>query len=235
MMNQEQKEKIEKAITGTFMWSFKKGDNIVYNFEIIWEQYNAKAQAVTWSAKSKFNKPIILLLISIIECILDDFVNRVDQHVNDRVPNITSSQITDFKTKKRDKLEHYIAAAKLHNLFDADDAFYDDLDYLRKARNRFHIQNTKHQLDENESSIFTNSNVNKAERVFETVLERMMTKFFRGASLEIQFSEVPLPWSRATPLPVAVEVSGPPWMCPECDEVYPPEVPYCLECGLERF
>jgi hypothetical protein len=233
-MNQEQRAKVEKAITGTFMWSFKKGDNIVYNFEIVWELYNAKNNTVGWSNKSKFNKPIIVNLVSIIECILDDFVNRVGQHVHDRVPNITRSQINDFKTKKWDKLEHYIAAARKHNLFDAEIGFYEDLDYLRKARNRVHIQNSKHQLDENEYSIFTNTNVEKVQRVFEQVLERMMTKFFRGDSLQIQFNEVPLPWSVVNAETILEEVDDTPWLCFECNQTYPSEYTFCIECGLPR-
>jgi hypothetical protein len=177
-MNADEYDRVGRAITGTFMWSFKKGDNIVYNFDIIWELYRAR-RAATATHKHKYNKPIILLQMSIVECILDDFVNRVGQHVRDRIPNITPAQIADFRTKKRDKLEHYIAAAKKHDLFDADDAFYANMDLLRQARNRFHIQNAGRLDPADESVLFRGALLTMAENTFEVVLERMMGKFFR--------------------------------------------------------
>jgi len=215
------------------MWSFKKGDNIVYNFEVIWELYRAKNSAGV-SHQGKYIKPIVLLQVSIIECILDDFVNRVIGHVRDRVPNITPSQINDFKTKKRDKLEHYISAAKKHNLFDTDNDFYDEMDLLRKARNRSHIQNTKYTEPANESSLFNTALLGKSEYVFEVVLERMMTKFFRGTVLSIQFADVPLPWPRVNVLPIVEEVEDGPWLCVGCGTPYPPEVPCCIDCALPK-
>lgn len=232
-MNAEEYSKVTQAITGTFMWSFKKGDNIVYNFDIVWELYKAR-DAADASHKKKYNKPIILLQVSIIECILDDFVNRIGQHVHDRVPNITPTQIKDFKTRKIDKLEPYIAASKKHNLFDANDRFYADMDLLRRARNRFHIQNANHLRPANESSLFTSELLHKSERVFEVVLERMMTKFFRGSALNIQFADVPLPWPRVIPLPTSLEEDDSPWLCIGCGEVYPAEIPYCIDCALPR-
>ncbi len=68
-MTSAQKDQLTEAITGTFMWSFKKGDNIVYNLEIAQELYRARA---TSADKSKYNKPLLITLVSVIECILDD-------------------------------------------------------------------------------------------------------------------------------------------------------------------
>ncbi len=85
-MNKNQRETLTDVVF-TFIWSFKKGDNIIYNFEILFELYRSKK-----ATKSKyFNKPIILIIAAIIECILDDFALRVKQHVNDKVPNISLS------------------------------------------------------------------------------------------------------------------------------------------------
>src|SRR5260370_40723366 len=98
-MNKEERELIEHAITDTFMWSFKKGDNIVYNFEILWELYKAKGGAEQ-SRKQYYNKPITLLIVAIIECIFDDFINRVGQHVYDKIPNLTNKEIGLIRAKK---------------------------------------------------------------------------------------------------------------------------------------
>jgi hypothetical protein len=193
-MTDEQKKKLARAITGTFMWSFKKGDNIIYNFEVLWELYRAKKSAHP-VYKSYFNKPIILIIVAIIECVLDDFVDRVQEHRYDKVPNVTPKEIAEFRAKTLEKFTHYIAAARKYNLFDRSDKFYDALDYLRDVRNRLHIQNQKYRLDADEHRVFTDSNLAKAERVMEIVLETMMRKYPRGTSPDqIQFDEVPLPW-----------------------------------------
>ena len=63
--------------TNIFFWDFKRIDNVNYNYEIVEKFYKVKKE----NNNSKyFNKPIILLLASIIECILYDFVKRVNEH-----------------------------------------------------------------------------------------------------------------------------------------------------------
>lgn len=189
-MTPAQRDQLAEAITGTFMWSFKKGDNIVYNMEIVWELYNAKA---TSSDKRKYNKPILVTLVSIIECILDDFSHRIVGHVNDQVPNISQADIAKFSTRKYDKLEHYIAASKKFNLFSKPASFYDLLDELRKARNRVHIQNSKNQLAADEYNVFTDALLVKTQHAFEIVLSTMIVKFPRGSKI-VAPNSVPLPW-----------------------------------------
>lgn len=189
-MTSAQKDQLTEAITDTFMWNFKKGDNIVYNLEIAQELYRARA---TSADKSKYNKPLLITLVSIIECILDDFSHRIVGHVRDTVPNISQADINTFRTKKYDQLEHYIAAAKRFNLFDQPDSFYDLLDELRKARNRVHIQNSRNQLHPDEHKVFTQPLLAKAEDALETVLNTMITKFPRGTTA-IDSPNVALPW-----------------------------------------
>jgi hypothetical protein len=189
-MTTAQREQLTEAITGTFMWSFKKGDNIIYNMEIVWELYEGKSRSAD---KRKYNKPIIVTLVSIIECILDDFAYRIRGHVNDTVPNISQADIATFRTKKYDKLEHYIAASKRFNLFNRSDSFYDLMDELRKARNRVHIQNSTNQLGADEYNVFTDALLIKTQRVFEIVLGTMIVKFPRHGRT-IAPGSVPLPW-----------------------------------------
>lgn len=189
-MTPRQREKLTEVITGTFMWSFKKGDNIIYNLEIIWELYGAKNRA---TRKNMYNKPIIVGLVSIIECILEDFSNRIVGHVRDAVPNISQSDIAAFRTRKYDKLEHYIAASKRFGLFGVDNDFYDSLDELRKARNRVHIQNSGNQLAKDEFDVFTDELLLSAQNAFKVVLSNMIVKFPRNGRT-IPPGSVPLPW-----------------------------------------
>ncbi len=189
-MTPAQRSQLTEAITGTFMWSFKKGDNIMYNLEIVWEQYEAKARSID---KKKYNKLIIVTLVSIIECILDDFAYRIRGHVSDTVPNMSQADIEKFRTRQYDKLEHYIAASKRFDLFNQPAGFYDSMDELRKARNRIHIQNSKNQLAADEYSVFTDVLLAKTQQTFEIVLATMIVRFPRGGRTVVPHS-VPLPW-----------------------------------------
>lgn len=189
-MSPAQRDQLVEAITGTFMWSFKKGDNIIYNLEIVWELYEAKSRSTD---KRKYNKPIIVTLVSIIECILDDFAYRIRGHVRDTVPNISQADIEKFRTRKYDKLEHYIAASKKFNLFNRTVDFYDLMDELRKARNRVHIQNSTNQLASDEYNVFTDALLTKTQRAFEVVLGTMIMRFPRHGRT-IAPRSVPLPW-----------------------------------------
>jgi hypothetical protein len=185
-----QKDLLIEAITGTFMWNFKKGDNIIYNLEVVWELYDARSKSTD---KDKYNKSIIVVLVSIIECILDDFSYRIRGHVHDTVPNITQANIAVFRTKKYDKLEHYIAASKRFDLFNKPDSFYIQLDELRKARNRLHIQNSNNQLAADEYNVFTDSLLVKTQQAFEIILATMIIKFPRNGKV-VAPASVPLPW-----------------------------------------
>jgi hypothetical protein len=195
-MDSHQKDIAEKAITGTFIWTFKKGDNIIYNFDIVWTLYNAMAAEEDTYRQQYYRKPIMVFLAAIIECILDDFSHRIQQRVSDPLPNVTPAVISDFKRKSRDKFETYISAVEKHNLLVAGKPFYDELHFLRKARNRAHIQNSLNQLAADERAIYTNDVLLRAEICFEVVIQRMMTRYYRSNTSGIAFADFQVPWSK---------------------------------------
>ena len=53
--------------TNQFFWDFKRMDNVNYNFEIIETLYTAKKAT---GNDGRFNKPIVVLIMGIIECVL---------------------------------------------------------------------------------------------------------------------------------------------------------------------
>ena len=194
-MTHEQESSAIKAITNTFMWSFKKGDNIIYNYRIVWELYAAKRSLVSDKSESILNKPIIVILTAIIECILDDFVHRTKGATQEGVQNITNTQLDDFKTKKRDKLEQYIQAAKMHNIFNSvDDQVYKNLDAMRQMRNRVHIQNNKQVLEVDENIVYTEHRLKMSEKVFEFVINAMILRFYRWGTPNVTPDTMPYPW-----------------------------------------
>ncbi len=175
------------------MWSYKRGDNIVYNYRVLWELYRVRVGMPPYQA-TLYNKPIILTMASIIECILYDFATRITQHVNDVVPNMSATVIEDFKTTQRDKFNHHIVAAQRHNLFDANSFFYDELMFVMRSRNRFHIQNSYGHAPSDEHILFTNQSVKRVELVFEYLIKKMMKKFYRGDGPRVKPAALPLPW-----------------------------------------
>ncbi len=192
-MTSSERDLISKAIF-TFIWSFKKGDNILYNMEILWTLYDAKNDSPPLR-KMHFNKPIMLVIVAIIECFLDDFVDRIQEHVSDKLPNVTKTEVAEFRKKKLEKFEHYIATARKYNFFEQPKNFYTALEFLRDVRNRLHIQNTKNKLDKDEHKIFNDLNLHVAEKVFDVIFKTMMEKFPRGVS-QTTFDVTPAPWRR---------------------------------------
>lgn len=186
------KEDMTKALS-TFIWTFKKGDNIIYNFEILEALYSSKQKAYL-NEKKLFNKPIILIIISIIECIFEDFTKRAKYRTRDPLPNLTLEQEQEYKTKQYDKLEHFIGVARKHNLFDSKGTIYDALDYLRRTRNRIHIQNNKSEFEDDEFKVFTDKRLQLSEMVLEIIIKKMVEKFPRQEA-DFDVDKLKFPWT----------------------------------------
>lgn len=185
---------------GTFIWTFKKGDNIVYNFEILWALYEAKKYHT--ENKQLYNKPIIIIIISIIECVLEDFVRRIQRRSADPLPNITFDIIEDFKYKKKgqkleikklEKFNHYIDIVKKHKIFGQSKKFYEVLHFLRNIRNKVHIQGSY--VDEDR--IFTNNNLILSQKVLKVIIKFMVEKYPRWNKKETT-EDFPYPWREIT-------------------------------------
>lgn len=178
--------------TRQFFWNFKRMDNVVYNFRILEILYIAKRQ----NKNTLFIKPIMIVIISIIECMLYDFIERIQIHTADKIPNLTQGIINYIKGKKIDDFEKSIRQTEKQNLLRAfnDDTIYSDLDLLRKIRNRVHIQNKKQELDKDDYSVFTESNLRLAEKVFERVCEILCNTYPRWDRQPLPMSDFPRPW-----------------------------------------
>lgn len=182
--------------TMQFFWDFKKMDNVNYNFQIVETLYDARR---TSSKKDLFNKPITLILVSITECLLEDFVVRIRTHVSDVIPNLPQRIILSIKGLQMDQFEHIIAQARKHNLLRVavNDTIYDDLEYLRLARNRIHIQNTRdlgQRLDKDEILVFTDTTRERAEKIFERTCEILCNVHPRWGNVPIPMVDFPRPW-----------------------------------------
>lgn len=184
-MTEGQRKNAQYAINRTFMWSFKKGDNIVYNLDILWSLYGAQKVS---KKPEYFNKPIIIIIASIIECIVEDLTRRIQQHSNEPVPNITREIKKDFKyttrrgsvaLKQLKQFNHYIDMCEKHKIFGEREIIYSTLNKIRDIRNRVHIQNHSSILEEDEIDVFTDKARDVSEMLLSVVILIMIIKYPR--------------------------------------------------------
>jgi hypothetical protein len=184
------------TIKSKFMGDFKVGDNINHNLDVLGLLYRHYGEADE-KEKRLLCKPIILLLVSIIEAVLYDLHMRIKVFTVEGVKNLTASAADYIRLKKIDEFEKYIASAKKHDLFDSvDSGFYQQLDNLRKLRNRIHIQNTKNDFERNEYDAFNSDRKEMAEKALEKTLRTMDKKFAREHD---HVDEFKLPWDAHFP------------------------------------
>jgi len=180
-------------ISANFIGDFKTGDNINYNFRllaILYRHYEAAEE----DEKRLLCKPIIIILVSIIEAVLHDFHMRIRVFTREGVKNLADSVISYVQGKELDELAKYIASAKKHDLFEAADVrFYDDLTELRKLRNRIHIQNAQSLRPADEEEAFSEAKMTLSERALEKVLKTMTSKYARGRVSQY-VSDFKCPW-----------------------------------------
>lgn len=180
------------VINSNFIGKFKVGDNIVHNLKILGVLYSYYQSDPD---NQKFlHKPIIVTIISVIEAVLYDFHLKARSFTREGIGSVSSSILDYIRSKKMDKLEHYIASAKKHDLFElADTDFYDALEELRKLRNRIHIQNEKGHFEPDEEEAFSSERMVQAEMVLEKTLKVMAENHSRGDSLH-HVENFVLPW-----------------------------------------
>lgn len=176
-------------IDAGFIGIFKIGDNINYNLQILAELYKVNNE----SNEYLFNKPITIFIASIIEALLYDFHFKAKYYTLEGIKNITNDVLDYIRSKNIDRLGRYIASARKHKIFKAqDETFYDDLETLSKLRNRIHIQNEKNDLESDESSVFTNDRRILAEKLLEIVMKSMAESHNRDHEYVKKFR---LPWN----------------------------------------
>jgi hypothetical protein len=184
-------------IQSKFIGDFKLGDNINHNLDILALLYEHHSVGDD-TQKGLLCKPIILLLVSIIDAVLHDLHWRVKTFTKEGVANILKSSSEYIRSlKKMDRFEKYIASAKRLGLIELPNStFYAELDELRRLRNRIHIQNTKKDFADDEINAFTNDRKVLAEKVVEKTLRTMAQKYPREYDHVNDFT---LPWDTHFP------------------------------------
>ena len=176
-----------------FVGSFKLGDNIVHNFEILRELY-AIQKTGTQAQAEILRKPIVVIIGSIAEAILYDlYVVKISSFTREGVPNIPQAALDEIRTKTIDEFAIYISNARSNSLLGTTVELYDALDELRKLRNRVHIQNAKGHFEPDEPVAFSEKRQRDAETTLEQLIDHMCKNHLRTKSRQC-VADFELPW-----------------------------------------
>jgi hypothetical protein len=139
--------------------------------------------------------------VSIIEAVLHDFHIRIRTFTWEGVINLPPSISEYVQSLRRiDEMAKYVASAKKHDFFDAaDQRFYDQLDELRRIRNRVHIQNLRGDFEPNDYTAFNERRKVLAEKVLEKTMKVMIKKYPREQRLQGHVADFICPWAEHFP------------------------------------
>lgn len=180
------------TIQSNFINDFKTGDNINYNLrllKLLYEHYAASGEP----ERSLLRKPITVTLVSITEAMLHDFLQRVQLNTREGI-DLDPDVIKDIRYKHLKKLDHFIACVKKHRLFGDDETLYEQLDELRRLRNRVHIQSRDGRLEKNESQAFSVARKRRAENALEYVCRSLAMNFSRPVWAHGYVQDFEFPW-----------------------------------------
>jgi hypothetical protein len=170
------------TVKSNFWSSFKIGDNVFHNLEVLALLYRLYACA-SQAEKRLLRKPVIILLGSITEAILHDLHRRFQLNHIEVAREYPNHAAAFDRARKADDFGKYIAVAETHNFFAAKPSFYEKLRVVRKLRNRVHIQNRWQDFESDESRVFTADRLKLAEYVLEAVAKRASLRLPRRAVL----------------------------------------------------
>ncbi len=187
------------VVNADFIGNFKLGDNINHNLKILRCLYvcqNDPNDHDSWVLR----KPVIIIIASIAEAVLHDLHERMRLYTTEGVSGIVTSILHYVRGKKIDKLETYIASAKKHGLLgSATDDIYNNLEELRKLRNRIHIQNEKNHFEPNESQAFSANRQVTTEQTLEKLVKAISANHPRPAGAQGHVRDFQFPWDEHFP------------------------------------
>lgn len=183
-------------ITASFLASFKIGDNIHYNLEVLKTLYGAQ-NSFSKDRSIYLEKPITIILVAICEAIIYDFIKRSQWFTVEGINGLAEEQLDILRGSKAWSMEKKIELFKKINLLQtSDDSLYGLLDNLAKLRNRIHIQNEKQNFEADEIFAFTKARRVQAEKMVEVLMKSISALYPRPVHIrDSQYVEdFELPW-----------------------------------------
>lgn len=168
-------------------------DNAVYNFNIINHLIQDSAKRKN---KSFYYKPLTILIIGIIECVLYDILCRIKEERHEGI-RLSKTEKNTIRSKKwHDKFKCYIDICKKHNLLGNNSKIYYDLHKYSLIRNRIHIQNHKQYKPEKESDLWNEKKVKTSGKLLCKVFLHLCNQFPRPSNFHNNPNPAlfPTPW-----------------------------------------
>lgn len=180
-----------KGYLECFFWDFKRMDNVDHNFTIIQHILNTNSLMVF--------KPVIVLTASIIECILYDFLTRIQEHSREKIVNLSTNEIALIKNKELpNAFYNYIQLYKKHSIFNNCEGLYAKMEKICEMRNRIHIQNLKQQPPVKEYEIWNKKNAIETGEVLRCIVLYLAKNHPRPDHFhdapDISEDKFPFPW-----------------------------------------
>lgn len=177
----------------SFIGDFKLADNVAHSLDVVRTLRTLREEAIP-ARKRYLQKPMIILNVAIIESLLYDLHKRVKWFTREGVTGMPANIITYIRGKQIDKLETFIQSCRKHDLFDElGSTFYDDLDLLRRIRNRVHLQNERNDLEPDDANAFSEERLVLSERAVEFVMMTLEAKHPRPGNTYTKPFHLPWP------------------------------------------
>ena len=165
------KEELKECLN-SFIWTFKIGDNILYNLDVIFQLVDDHNKL----EGHNYAKPTSVLCVSIIEAILVDFLERLDsatRHFPSKldakrtdIKNELEAEKNDFQSTYKGKVYQYkrlrnfgykelVEFYEKFHIFGPSPNPYEALQNLGRFRNRVHIRNYFGNFERDESRTFS--------------------------------------------------------------------------------
>ena len=167
---------------------FKIGDNICCSLKILKELY---AGAEASQEPELLVQPIVILQAAICEAAVYDLIEtRIRRHTWEPVQSIREDVIASLRRAKyQDSFKKLVNIARANNLLGGT-ALCDELHWLRKVRNRIHLQGLQNDND----YFFTVEILRRSEMVTERLLKTMSTRYPREEGYRNYVREFQIPW-----------------------------------------
>ncbi|MFI4957388.1 MAG: hypothetical protein ACHQAX_09310 [Gammaproteobacteria bacterium] len=187
-----------KKFSENIFWDFKRSDNVEYNFEII-----LSLTSLCSSDRQKSHllfKPICIMIASILECTMYDFLTRVQGHTKEKIPLLDDESIKRIKDiDLPNPFSAYNELFRKHRLLGDNNQIYDDIDRMIETRNRVHIQNIKEQFPKDEGELWSLKLVLFFGDTLKSVYEYLSMQHSRPReNLKAENYLFPEPWKRLT-------------------------------------
>jgi hypothetical protein len=188
------------AYMDAFFWDDIRKENTNFNFLIL--THLCKLRKVDAGNGYLLNKPILIMLVSIVECILYDLIKRISnyEYHDDPLPGIDFISVINCVDIMRaqnvcDTFEQVILYFEERpRLLEVNKQVYEQLHVLRKLRNRVHIQ-VYNKKNKSENNMWTEEKIQSAGKILEELCAILSSKFSRpNKEIILTTLKFPKPW-----------------------------------------